>query len=372
MGGLFTGVLLSRLGWDVTIYERSTGGLSGRGAGLVAQPEVMHILAEIGADAVARTGVVAHERITFDRAGNIIHRMATPQSQISWDLLYEAFHAQLPDKRYLLGHEAAEVWQEEDKAFVRFHGGKEDSADLVIGADGISSEIRSFVAHDTAPKYAGYAAFRGLAPETELPRQSAEILSGRFSFYNHPGGQVLGYLVAGSDGSIHAPDRRYNWVWHHPLSEAELREALTDVAGQEREYSLPPGSLSKTTIARLHADARELLPPVFGNVVLKEQRPFIQGIFDYETPTMRKGNVILLGDAAFVVRPHTAMGVSKAAGDALTLRDCLQQHSGLEQALHAYASIRETEGRQIAAYGQRLGSAFGVHSRQNASTAHRI
>jgi len=72
--------------------------------------------------------------------------------------------------------------------------------------------------------------------------------------------------------------------------------------------------------------AEETLPPQFANAVSAERSPFIQAIFDYAAPIMVTKRIALLGDAAFVVRPHTAMGVSKAAGDALALQP--QQSGG--------------------------------------------
>jgi 2-polyprenyl-6-methoxyphenol hydroxylase-like FAD-dependent oxidoreductase len=81
--------------------------------------------------------------------------------------------------------------------------------------------------------------------------------------------------------------------------------------------------------------------------VIQEQWPFIQAIFDYEAPSMHRLGIALLGDAAVVVRPHTAMGVSKAAGDALALRDALWKEHSLESALHRYGETRLAVGRQL-------------------------
>lgn len=62
----------------------------------------------------------------------------------------------------------------------------------------------------------------------------------------------------------------------------------------------------------------------------------------------------LIGDAAFVVRPHTAMGVSKAAGDVLSMRDHLRRGNDLAEALRLYQADRIAVGREIAAYGRQL------------------
>jgi 2-polyprenyl-6-methoxyphenol hydroxylase-like FAD-dependent oxidoreductase len=77
------------------------------------------------------------------------------------------------------------------------------------------------------------------------------------------------------------------------------------------------------------------------------RKPFVQAIFDYETPAMVAGRLALLGDRAFVVRPHTAMGVAKAARDALALRRLLAAQP-LGEALAAYALDRMPIGQAIA------------------------
>ncbi|WP_263411423.1 FAD binding domain-containing protein [Terriglobus tenax] len=361
VGGLFVGGLLRRAGWEIAIYERSPTGLAGKGAGLVPQQEVAEILREIQRPDVLRTGVVAEERIFLERSGQVIGALKTPQAQISWDLLFTAFRSEVPDACYHLGKPVVRVETDEEQARVVFADGSEDIADLVIGADGIGSVVRQAVAPGTEPRYAGYAAYRGLAPETQLPEQSAELVSERFTFYNGPRSQYLGYLVAGADGSTRAGERRYNWVWYRVLTEQRLAEALTSDAGERRQFSAPAGGLSTATKQELHKAAKELLPPVLGEILLREERPFLQAIFDYEAPRMRHGRIVLLGDAAYVVRPHTAMGISKAAGDAMTLRDVLIEEPTLDAALQSYEERRMAAGSAIAAYGQRLGAELGMH-----------
>ena len=91
---------------------------------------------------------------------------------------------------------------------------------------------------------------------------------------------------------------------------------------------------------------------------VRSSQPFVQAIFDFETPRMANGRLALLGDAAFVVRPHTAMGVAKAAGDAIALRRLLSS-SSLVAALQSYDIERSKVGTTIAAYGRRLGATLG-------------
>lgn len=358
VGGLFIGVLLQRAGWNVEIYERSSSGLAGKGAGLVPQHEISAILREIDREDVLRTAVVANERIFLDRDGEIQGLLRTPQAQMSWDLLFQEWRDQISSQQYHLGRGVASVTSAEDHAAVHFDDGSVERGDIVIGADGIGSVVRPFVAPESEPQYVGYAAFRGLSPERDLPERSAALLSDRFTFFDTPGSQYLGYTVAGPDGSILRGTRRYNWVWYRQLSSEEFARALESNKGERRTFSAPLGGLSDRTKEELRAAARTRLPTVLSDIITNENAPFLQGIFDYEAPVMYRGRVALLGDAAFVVRPHTAMGVAKAAADAMELRSALGRETSIETALRRYSMSRMPAGLKIARYGQRLGQSL--------------
>lgn len=360
IGGLFAATLLHRAGFDVTVHERSVHGLEGRGAGLVAQREVFDILRDAGFEHVARIGVTAPERIYLDEAGDIIQRQNMPQTQLSWDVLFRSFRDLLPDDRYVGGRAVVAVTQDADAASVHFADGGVERADLVIGADGIGSRVRgAVVGPNSSPDYVGYATWRGLVPEADMPRAAAEQLFERFAFYQMPGSHILGYLVAGADGATSVGRRRYNWVWYRRYTPDELGEVLTDIDGERRPYSLAPGRVRPDVVEAIRADAGLLLPPSFREAVLAVPQPFLHAIFDYEAPRMVAGRIALLGDAAFVARPHTAMGVAKAAGDAMALRDALTGQDDLAAALAAYEGERLPVGRSIVAYGQRLGRSLG-------------
>lgn len=364
IGGLFAAVLLHRAGFDVRVTERSVHGLEGRGAGLVAQREVFDILREVGVEHLAHVGVTARERIYLDQDGAIIHRQRTPQTQLSWDVLFRTFRQLLPDERYEIDRPAVSVTQMPDGARVTYADGREEQADLVIGADGVGSTLRGAVnGPKSRPTYVGYATWRGLIPEAEVPATAAEQLFNRFAFYEMPGSHILGYLVPGPDGSIAPGRRRYNWVWYRRYTEDTLGDVLTDVDGARRPFSLAPGRVRQEVADAMKADAARLLPPSFAAMVAAEPRPFVHAIFDYAPPQMVAGRIALMGDAAFVARPHTAMGVAKAAGDAFALRDALagmrDMGRDMDAALAAYASARLPVGAAIVAYGQRLGRTLG-------------
>src|SRR5258708_29932491 len=109
-------------------------------------------------------------------------------------------------------------------------------------------------------------------------------------------------------------------VWYRRAAgEIAGAEGLPDSAGRVHPYWLPRGSVPQAARTVIIGDAARLLPPSLAAAVAATEQPFVQGVFDYETPLMANGRLVLIGDAAFVARPHTAMGVAKAAGDAMAL-----------------------------------------------------
>jgi len=356
LAGIFAGILLQRAGHDVKIFERSAGGLAGRGAGLVGQQDLFRILHRIGCNHVARVGVVAHERIHLDRKGNVAETMHTPQMQISWDHLYDTVASHIEGDRYVLGRQAIDIRDTATGAEIVFADGTCETADLVIGADGIGSIVRkSLNPQEYQNEFAGYVAWRGLMPEQLLP-SGASLLLERFAFFVTRGSHALGYLVPGPNGETAKGSRRYNWVWYRKVESDGLAEFFTDQDGKMHWFSLPRGGLSMERRDTLRADAAATLPPQFVLAVAAEETPSIQGIFDYEAPRMVGKSLALIGDAAFVVRPHTAMGVSKAAGDVMALCDVLSAEYDLPTALRRFERERSTVGREVAAYGRRLGA----------------
>ncbi|PTQ07482.1 2-polyprenyl-6-methoxyphenol hydroxylase [Sphingomonas oleivorans] len=362
LGGLFAAALLRRRGHEVQVFERSRSGLEGRGAGLVGQREIFAILRAIGCEHVAHVGVVARERIILDRSGAVIERHSTPQMQISWDHLYRSFREQLGEGEYRAGRAVLAVGQDADRAWLRLDDDGIDDADLVIGADGVGSVVRPAVTGQAdEARFAGYVAWRGLLPEAHLPPHAAELLLDRFAFYYMPRSHVLGYVVAGPHGEMEPGQRRYNWVWYRPTD--DLPSVLTDRHDKPQRFSLAPGMVPDAARDAMLAAARDFLPDVFADAIAAAATPFIQAIFDYEAPRMANGRIALLGDAAFVVRPHTAMGVAKAAGDSLALVEALGKLP-LESALPHYEGARMPLNRAVAAYGRRLGASLSFSGRE--------
>lgn len=359
LGGLFVATLLHRSGHDVTVVERSRHGLGRRGAGLVGQHDLFDVLSRLGLKNVLRSGVEARERVTLNRRGDALHRDPTRQTQLSWDYLYDGLRALLPSDRYLLASTVTAVTQRDGLPVIHIDGGAEIPCDVVVGADGLNSVVRDAVAPErSANRYVGYVTWRGLVPESALPEPARSDLLERFAFYTASHSHMLGYLVPGVDGQTQPGERRYNWVWYRSLPAADLERLMVECGHPETSGSLAPGDLTPNLRDSLVDAAASGLPRSFAQAVAAEPRPFLQAIFDYVAPRMSTSNVALLGDAAVVVRPHTAMGAAKAAGDAMVLADLLDSDLSVAEALAKYNANRLPVGQAIARYGQQLGDSL--------------
>ena len=358
LGGLFAANLLHRQGWDVEVFEQSAEPLAGRGAGIITHPDLFAALERIGIPVDDSIGVDIEGRVAFDHTGAVIGTLDIKQCLTTWGRLHTLLLGAFPTDRYHLGHHCAVVEQNADCVIAHFDNGTNVAGDLLIGADGIRSAVRGQLAPVTRPDYAGYIAWRGLVDENLLTPQTHRDLFPKFAFSLAPREHMLGYPVAGSAHSTRKGERAFNYVWYRPThAERELPDLCTDINGRRHDMAIPPPLIRSEVLDAMRAAAREHLSPQFAEVVEKTRQPFFQAIFDLESPTMAYGRVALLGDAAFVARPHVGMGVSKAAGDALALVDLLRRHENNPvTALPEYSTARVRFGRAVIAHARELGS----------------
>lgn len=356
LGGLFTALTLRAIGWRVDVFERSPHALDSRGGGIVLQPEVLHAFDFAGLRDHGTLGVRSGDRIFLDRGGNVVQRGYQPQTQTSWNMLYGAMRAALPDECVHAGETLAGFEQAGGQVRARFASGRVETGDLLVGADGARSSVRAQLLPGLAPRYAGYVAWRGLVPEMALDAASRARLAGVFGFQQGDGHMLLEYLVPGERGEVDPGQRRWNWVWYRKVAEADLGALLTDREGRRHPFSLPPGTLADAPLARLRAEAREELAPPFASLVELTDDTFVQAILDLAAPRMVFGRVVLLGDAAFVPRPHTAGSTAKAASNALALAQALEREDlSIDARLQEWETLQLRAGRSMTAWGQRMG-----------------
>ena len=357
MSGLFAALLLRNSGWSVDIYESSPKELAGRGAGIITHEGLGVALAAAGVPVSDDLGVPVKGRRIYNQDGSVHGSIDFPQTNTSWDRLFDLLKSGLPAGRYHLGKRLASVETDADGADLFFETGECIRTDLVVGADGFRSAIRGSFLPDIHPVYAGYIAWRGLVEECDLSEAARQALFDSFTFCLPPGEQMLGYPVAGRGNDLREGHRRFNFVWYRPASEgAALDRMLTDDSGRRHEISIPPPLIAKDVLAEMRAASGAVLAPLCREAVSLTEAPFFQPIYDLAVPRMTFGRVALVGDAAFVARPHVGAGVTKAAEDALALADALDRHADIGDALAAFNADRLPIGRRIIDQARRLGS----------------
>ena len=196
----------------------------------------------------------------------------------------------------------------------------------------------------------------GLLDERAAVPALTQELFDAFSFHLPPGEQFLGYPVAGPGNDLRPGHRSWNIVWYRPADEAaDLPRLLTDAAGRLHEISIPPPLIAPGVVAEMQAAAGRLLPPQFRAAMALIRQPFLQPVYDLESAGLAFRRVALVGDAAFVIRPHVGGGVVKAADDAAALAECLDAEPTVEAGLRAYEARRLPVGQRFVAEARRLG-----------------
>jgi 2-polyprenyl-6-methoxyphenol hydroxylase-like FAD-dependent oxidoreductase len=355
MSGLLTAIMLTRRGWDVDVFERAEEELSGRGAGIVAQPELIARLEALGID-TADLGVAITTRKIFDRDGRVSATSTCPQILTAWERVYRLLRSAFPPQRYHRGRGLKAFARNPDGVVAHFNDGQSLQADVLIGADGLRSTVRQQCLPKIAPLYAGYVAWRALLSERDFPPAIHRELFMLMTFCLPPGEQCLGYPVAGPNDELREGQRRYNVVWYRPAAEqSELQELLTDKNGVTHSISIPPPLIRAEPIAAMRVAAERLLAPQMREIIRLIAEPILQPIYDLESPHLAFGRVAIVGDAAFVARPHVGAGVSKASDDAAALAAALDDDD-IDSALRRFEAARLPDNRRIIERARHLGA----------------
>jgi len=359
MGGLLAGNILTREGWTVEVLERSREGLEARGAGIVPQRSLLAALKRAGGIVRPDIGIRIEKRVAYDRTGHAFASHRYEQFATSWSLLYNLLGQNFPAEHFHAGANVVAVGQNPGSATVTLDNGVTFEGDLVIGADGMRSMIRGALFPKIQPRYVGYLAWRGMLEERHAPPDFVDACFSALNFSFPDGEELIGYPVAGQNSNVEPGHRRFNIMWYRPISPgAELRDMFTGVDGVHHEAGIPPSLVRPELIATMKKEAHELFPVIFANVIDRMPGMFVQAIYDLEADHMGEGRVAIIGDAAFVARPHCGAGVSKAADDAASLADALARHDRVEDAISAFSAERTAAGRAAVRWAARLGSYF--------------
>jgi salicylate hydroxylase len=324
IGGLTAALSLLRAGFDVEVYER-TSGLGEVGAGVQVSPNASRVLHGLGlAEALARTGVKPlawHQRRWDDGrtllrsplAGPLEATFGFPHYQMHRADLLSALAAAVPTERVHLGHRLVDVTDRGDWVEARFANGAVVEADALIGADGIHSTVRRALFGPDQPRFTGCVAYRGLVPEVRLRELRLEVTA---QVWMGPGQHFVHYFVSQRRlVNFVAITEQDTWTGESWTDRGDLAGALAAFEGWHPQVRAILGSVDET---------------------------FIWALFD--RPPLAQwsvGRVTLLGDACHPMVPFMAQGAAQAIEDGATLTACLARVGpDIPNALQRYEQLR--------------------------------
>ena len=360
VGGLFAAHMLRQIGWDVEIFERAREDLMGRGAGIGAHEALYRLMRRIDMHLDQSTSTATDSYVCLFHDGTARHEIPKRRYMSSWARVYRPLRDKLPAGCYHAGKQLERIENDATGATALFTDGTRARGDIVIGADGFRSTVRNQFAPQIKPVYAGYLAWRTLTPEQDLPASVRDVIFHRYAFSVPKGETVISYPVPSRSGDSLPGLRDYNIVWYRPVSAERLADMCTDATGRHHELSIAPSLIRPDVIASVRAEATELLHPALADVVARTEQPFFQAIYDVISEKLAFTRTVLLGDAAFVARPHIGVGVTKAALDAAGLADAIAATGDdIDAALTVYDRERQKFANFAVDRARELGTWLG-------------
>lgn len=333
IGGLATALGLRRVGWDVLVLERAPE-IREVGAAVALWSNGVLALRQLGLENRVRDlGASLYTSRTIDAAGRVLstadvggisHRMGAPTVCIHRATLQGLLAATLEPHTLRTGSPVVRFEQHEGGVDVFLASGVRHSADILIGADGVNSVVRSRLFGAAEPRYAGYTCWRGVArvPESVLPRGESLLALGAGSQFGMSWcGPDHVYWFATKNAPRHTPDGPHG--------------RKIDVLHTFRDWCEPA-----ITVMRATAEAQILKNDIV-------DRPPL--------PQWTRDRVTLLGDAAHPATPNLGQGACLALEDAVVLAGCMRSTASVTSALHRYEAQRRPRCHKLGQHAWWLG-----------------
>lgn len=349
IGGLTAALALARNGFRITICEQAEV-LGDAGAGIQLSPNATRVLNTLGVgqrltdvavvpDGVSIRQARSGDEIIFMTLGQAVkYRYGAPYWSVHRGDLQAALLASIADEPAItlkLGTaiEDFSIHSDGVTAEVRTAQGiRQETADALIGADGLWSATRAKLGDASKPRFRDRTAWRAMVPAAELPsafqRRVTFLWLGRNAHLVHypvRGGTLINIVAI-------VRDRWHEPGWSAPGDREELlrRFDATDWAPDARQLLQQPESWSKWALF----DRKD-------------------GGFPGQGP------VTLLGDAAHPMLPFLAQGAAMAIEDAAVLARCLELPGVTPAAaMRRYESLRSDRVRRVQAAARANGRTY--------------
>jgi salicylate hydroxylase len=328
IGGLFAANALIAHGLEVAVYEQAPA-LGEVGAGVYVTPNAVRQLERVGLGAaVEKWGARVGSKSQYFRHDGTPIAPVQVSDASGWNACFgmhradyvDFLAAALPAGVVHCGHRAVGYEEAGDVGRVRFANGATAEASVVVGADGIHSELRPYVFPPSKPVFHGTISYRGLVRRERLPDWPME----RWEMWAGPSKHFLVFPVRHGE--------MVNYVGFVPTDE-EMKESWS-----------APGD---PDVLRREFEGWD---PRIGTVLTEVDRTFRWALYDREPlPTWSKGRLTLLGDAAHPMLPHLGQGANQGIEDGMALATILSlvDHAAVPAALAAYERLRRERVAEV-------------------------
>lgn len=335
LGGLTAAACLLKAGHDVHVFEQAPV-LGEVGAGIQASANASRVLLDLGLRKELEECAVRPERVDFrlhDTAEVVSQiplgdaheeRFGAPYYQLYRPDLHEALKNKVrafKSDGITLNATVTGYTEEDDKVYVHLANGDSHAADILIGADGIKSNIRTQMHGVEAPNFTGQVAYRGLIPADRLPE---DFMPPIFVNWMGPRTHMVVYWVH---------DRKYlNFVGCTEKPDW-TEEGWTIKA---------PWEDLKAKFQGFHPDVQKIIDEMDHDAVYC----WALNIRD-RLPYWSTGRVTLMGDACHPTIPYMAQGAVMAIEDAAVLTRALAVTDDVTAALKTYQAARMDRAYRI-------------------------
>ncbi len=344
IAGPVAALLLNRQGVDTEIFEARPRS-NGTGGGLQIAPNGMRVLAAVGLGSqIIHRGSVAASFEFFSESGvrlgainrEMEQRFGHPAVNLRRAALNELILSAAESDGVRVNREKRLVGIEDHPnapIIAHFADGSASEADLLIGADGVHSAVRQYVAPNSpGPADSGLVGFGGFVPELSLegpgPERNLVGTLGRSGFFGY--GRC-------------SPNADLMW-WSTLPAPRGMDAAMFRAMSQETLRSF---------LARFHAGWHSPIPEILAaarNIMVTAELEFAP------LPCWSRGRALLIGDAAHPTSPHAGQGASLALEDAMVLGRLLVKKRDAAELFYHFEQVRRPRTDRIVALARRNGN----------------